>query len=173
MSFGAFFCFRVGRGVQWYACWIYMWMFSVQVRLLEQWRAFSSVVPNSTLPRFANRLALDNIGWIRTERKSCFPMSLTSSSSSRDRNKYVGIWRWSINFFKGCSLCYCDAIYRRVLPFVCSMNDISPYLFRSREDDDDVRESENTTLVRFYFPLCYLMLPLQTANWLSCTSWVS
>jgi len=32
------------------------------------------------------------IGWSRTEQKSCFPMSLTSSSSSRDRNKYGGIW---------------------------------------------------------------------------------
>ena len=36
-------------------------------------------------------LRLDRIGWSRTERKSCFPMSLTSSSSSRDRNKYGGI----------------------------------------------------------------------------------
>ena len=34
------------------------------------------------------RLALDNIGWSRTEGKTCFPMSLTSSSFSRDRNKY-------------------------------------------------------------------------------------
>ena len=42
-------------------------------------------------------------------------LSLTSLLPSRDRNKYGGIWRWSINFFKGCSLCYCDAIYRRVL----------------------------------------------------------
>ena len=67
-------------------------------------------------------------------------MSLTSSSSSRDRNKYGRIWRWSINFFKGCSLYYGDAIYRRVIPFVCSMNHIPPYLFRSREDDDDVRD---------------------------------
>ena len=65
-------------------------------------------------------------------------MSLTSSSSPRDRNKYGGIWRRSINFFKGCSLCYRDAIYRRVLLFVCSMNHIPPYLFLSREDDTDV-----------------------------------
>ena len=34
----------------------------------------------------------------------------------------------------------CDAIYRRVLLFVCSMNHIPPYLFLSREDDDDVRD---------------------------------
>ena len=55
------------------------------------------------------RLALrDNKGWNRADRKSCFPMSLTSSSSSRDRNKYGGTWRRSINFFKGYSLCYCD-----------------------------------------------------------------
>ena len=54
--------------------------------------------------------ALENIGWNRTERKSCFPMSLTSPSSSRDRNKYGRKWRRSMKFFKGCSLCYCDAI---------------------------------------------------------------
>ena len=42
-------------------------------------------------------------------------LSLTSLLPSCDRNKYGGIRRWSINFFKGCSLCYCDAIYRRVL----------------------------------------------------------
>ena len=66
-------------------------------------------------------------------------MSLTSSSSSRDRNKYGAIQRGSINFFKGCSVCYCNAPYRQVLLFVCLMNHIPPYLFRSREDDDDVR----------------------------------
>ena len=75
------------------------------------------------------RLALDNIGWTRTERNSYFPMSLTSFSCSCDRNKYGGIWRRSINFFKGCFLCYCDGIYRRVLFFVCSMNQILPHLF--------------------------------------------
>ena len=50
-------------------------------------------------------LALDSIEWIRTIRKSCFLMSLTSSSSSRDRNKYGGIWRRSINLLKGCLIC--------------------------------------------------------------------
>ena len=67
-------------------------------------------------------------------------MSLTSSSSFRNRNKHVGIWRRSINFLKGCSLCYCDAIYRRVFLFVFSLNHIPPYLFLSREDDSDVRD---------------------------------
>ena len=86
------------------------------------------------------RLALDNTGRSSTERKSCFPMSLTPSSSSRDRNKYGGTWRRSANFFKGCSLGYCDAIYRQELHFVCSMNYIPPYLFLSREDEDDVRD---------------------------------
>ena len=38
------------------------------------------------------------------------------------------------------SLCYCDAIYRRVLLFVCSMYHIPPYLFLSQQDDDDVRD---------------------------------
>ena len=64
-------------------------------------------------------------GWSRNEIKSCFSMSLTSSSTTRDRNKYGGIWRRSINFFKGYSLCYCGAISRRVLLFVCIKNHIS------------------------------------------------
>ena len=38
-----------------------------------------------------------------------------------------------MNFLKGCSLCYCDAIYRRVHLFVCNMKHIPPYLFLSRE----------------------------------------
>ena len=38
------------------------------------------------------RLALDHIGWSRTELRSSFPMSLTSSSSPRDKNRYGGIW---------------------------------------------------------------------------------
>ena len=62
------------------------------------------IVPRSLL----SWLALDNIGWSRTERKSCFPMSLTPSSYFRDRNKYGGLWRRWINFFKGCSLLQCD-----------------------------------------------------------------
>ena len=45
-----------------------------------------------------------------------------------------------INFFKGSSLCFGDSIYRRVLLIVCSMNHVPPYLFLSREDDDDVRD---------------------------------
>ena len=51
-----------------------------------------------------------------------------------------------MNFFKGCSLslCCCDALYRRVLLFVYSYskNHVPPYLFVSREDDDDVRDIE-------------------------------
>ena len=78
-------------------------------------------------------------------------MSLTSWLSSRNRNKYGGIWKQSINFFKGCSPCYYDAIYRRVLLFVCSMNHIPPYLFLSREDDDDVRRRHRKTR---FFTLC-------------------
>ena len=65
---------------------------------------------------FEARIALDNIGGSRTERKSFFfSISLTSSSYSRDRNKYGGIWRRSVDLFKWCPLFYCDAIYRRVL----------------------------------------------------------
>ena len=59
-----------------------------------------------------------------------------SSSSSRDRNKYGGIWRRSINFLKGCSLCF-----KMRFIFVCCMNHIPPpYLVLSREDHDDVRD---------------------------------
>ena len=72
------------------------------------------------------QLAFDYIRWSRTEGKSYFPISLASSSFFRDR-----IWRRSINFSKGCSLCYCVAIYRRILLLVCSMNHNPPYLFLS------------------------------------------
>ena len=46
----------------------------------------------------------------------------------------------STDFFKECSLSCCDAIYRRVLLFVRSMNHIPPYLLLSLQDDDDVRD---------------------------------
>ena len=72
-------------------------------------------------------------GWLGSETVR----SLTPSLSSYYRNKYGGIWRRLINFFKGSSLCFCDSIYGRVLLIVCSMNHIPPYLFLSREDDDD------------------------------------
>ena len=42
---------------------------------------------------------------------------------------------------KGCSLCYCGAIYRRAILFARSMNHIPPCLFLSRADDDDVRNN--------------------------------
>ena len=45
----------------------------------------------TTVKEIQEQLALDKIGKKRTERKLYFPMSLTSSSSSRDRNKYGGI----------------------------------------------------------------------------------
>lgn len=78
----------------------------------------------NTLNYATEQLALDSIGWTSTERRSCFPMSLTFWSSFHDRNKYGGIQRQSINFIKGCSLYYCDAICRRVFLFVCGMNHI-------------------------------------------------
>ena len=70
----------------------------------------------------------------------------------------------SINFFKGCSLCYCDAIYRRVLLFVCSMNHVPPYLFLSREDDDDLRD-----IKKHYFRSVLLHLMLSNASLLGGT----
>ena len=82
---------------------------------------------------------------------------MTSSSRPRHRNKYGGIWRRSIDFFKGCSLCYYDAINRRVLLLVCSMNHIPPYLFLWRRRTTMTSEtSENTMFVRFYFTLFLL-----------------
>ena len=56
-------------------------------------RGWHIVLLKSSIMLFSiglKRLALDNAGWSRTEQKSCFPMSLTSSSSSRDRNKMAG-----------------------------------------------------------------------------------
>jgi len=50
------------------------------------------------------------------------------------------MWRRLINFFRGCSLCYCDAIYRGVLVFVWSINPFSTTLISLTEDDDDVRD---------------------------------
>ena len=84
-------------------------------------------------------------------------MPLTSSLFFRDRNIEGGRWRRWINF-KGCSLSYCDAIYRRVLLFVCSMNRIPPYLFPSRTDDADVRDIGKRDFLRLYFILCFLRL---------------
>ena len=72
-------------------------------------------------------------------------MSLMTSSSSRDRNKYGGIWRRSI--------------YRRVLLFVFNTNHIPPYLCLSREDDDDVRD-----IGKHDFPLVLLHPMLSNAN---------
>ena len=46
----------------------------------------------------------------------------------------------STSLIKGCSLCCCDAIYRRVLHFVYNMNHIPPYSFRSRMGEDEVRD---------------------------------
>ena len=51
----------------------------------QNWRLENVMIPFCWL----NRLALDNIVWSRTERKSPFPMSLTSSSSARERNKHT------------------------------------------------------------------------------------
>ena len=76
-------------------------------------------------------------------------MSPTSLSSSRDRNKYGGTRRRSINFFIGCSLCCYDAIYRRVLLLVCSTNHIRHICFC---------HERTTTFVRFCFIPCYLTL---------------
>ena len=108
--------------------------------------------------------ALDNIGG--TKWNSCFPLSLTSSSSSRDRNKYGGIWRPSIKFCKGWKgrfLCYCDAIYPGLLVFACSMNIIPPYF--SHERKTMMSETPETTIfVRFYFTLCYLMLTFSLSH---------
>lgn len=111
----------------------------------------------NTLNYATEQLALDSIGRISTERRSCFPMSLTFWSSFHDRNKYGRIRRQSINFFKRRSLCYCDAIYRRVLLFVCGVDHIPSCLFLSRGRRWRQR-SENTIFVRFCFTRCHEML---------------
>ena len=119
---------------------------------------FRKILNSSLQNNDVKWLALDNIGWTRTERSSCFPKSLTSFSSSFDRNKCNGLWRPSTNLCKGCSLCYCDGIYGQVLLFVCSMNHIQTHLFLSRADDNDVRDIGKDDFCWFYFTLCHVIL---------------
>ena len=101
---------------------------------------------------------LDNIGWRRTEQKSSFPMSLTSSSCSRDRNKYGGYGE-------------ADQLLQVMLSLLLRCEFIDEYfsLFatwtiffhidcchdRTTMTSD---ASENTIFVRFYFILCYVIL---------------
>ena len=116
------------------------------------------------------RLALDNAGWSRTERKSCFPMSLTSSqrklssSSSRDRNKMAGYGhdrstspRDALSFIAMRFILY----YRRIRFFVCSRSHIPPCLLLSREDDDD---NFRSVLLR---PMLSHASPLKTDHYAS------
>lgn len=53
---------------------------------------FRTILNRSLQNNDVKWLALDNMGWTRTEQKSCFPSSLMSSSSARERNKHGGIW---------------------------------------------------------------------------------
>ena len=71
-------------------------------------------VPKREFQNEGKPLVLDNIGWSRTERKSCFPMSMTSLSSSRYRKKYGGMWRRWIKRSSRNALFYYNAIYRRI-----------------------------------------------------------
>lgn len=77
------------------------------------------------------------------------------------RNKYVGIWD---GIWDGRSASSSDAIYRRILLFVYSLNHSSRYLFLSREHDDVVKDIGKPIFVRFYVILSYLMLTHQRAN---------
>ena len=81
---------------------------------------------------------------------------LMSKNVNNDVSNDSPIWGRSINFFKGCSPCYCDAFYRRVLLIICSMNHILSHLSLSRVDDDDVRDIGKHDFRSFYFTLCYL-----------------
>ena len=101
------------------------------------------------------------VGWSRTERKLCFPSSLTLSSSSRHRNL---IWRNILEavdqLLQGMLslLLRCDLSTSTSL--VCSMNHLPLYLLPSTKDDGDFK---NTIFVGFHFTLCYQMLTWQTA----------
>ena len=101
------------------------------------------------------------VGWSRTERKLCFPMSLTSSSPSRHRNL---VWRNMLEtvdqLLQGMLslLLRCDLSTSTSL--VCSMNHLPLYLLPSTKDDGDFK---NTIFVGFHFTLCYQMLTWQTA----------
>ena len=110
------------------------------------------------------RLALDNIGWSRTEWKSCFPRSATSSSSSRDRTKYGGIW-----FIQQ------TKINRIVMAEKASLQEVdrpSPYsaifisVRRGRRWRHRPRKHDSYS---FYFTVYYLMLTAQKSE--SPRSW--
>ena len=90
-------------------------------------------------------------------RKSCFLMSLTSSSSSRNRNKNGGIW-----FFLQRKSVFVDKLHcnRREHSLKNSWSTISTFRhvsFRNERTTVTSETSENTTFARFYFTLCYLI----------------
>ena len=95
------------------------------------------------------------------ERKSCFPMSLKPSLSSRDRNNNGGIWfmlhtKRSILVDK---LIASQEQREHPLKKLINRLHIPPRSLLPHEDDDDVREtSEKTIFNRFYFTVCDLML---------------
>ena len=106
------------------------------------------------------RLALDNIGWSRTERKSCFPMSLMSSSTSRDRNKIH-----MAEYGDGRSTSSRDALSAIAMRFIDEYFSlfaawtIFRHIYFCHERTAMTSEiSENTIFVRFYFTRCYQML---------------
>ena len=90
-------------------------------------------VPQAPIRAPQIRLASNNIGWGRTEWNRVFrylwghrrPL-VTGSNMAEYEN--------------GRSTSSRDALYRRVLLFVCTVSHIPPYVFLSREDDDDVRD---------------------------------
>ena len=87
--------------------------------------------------KFSIGLAIDNSAK-QNQTKIVFS-DVSETTAVLSWKKYM--WIWSITFFKGCSLCYCDAIYRRAILFARSMNHIPSYLYLSRADDDDVRNN--------------------------------
>ena len=74
--------------------------------------------------KFSIGLSIDNSAK-QNQTKIVFS-DVSDTTAVLSSKKYV--WIWSINFFKGCSLCYCDAISRRAILFAHSMNHIPSYL---------------------------------------------
>ena len=105
-------------------------------------------------------LALDNIGWSRTERKSSFPMSLTSSSSSRDRNIFGGIQLVLQTIQSEVVVDKSHRKSRESIPWRrrSSVSIFNHIYFCHERTMMTSQTSEDTIFVRFYFTLCYLML---------------
>ena len=109
-------------------------------------------VPKREFQNEGKPLVLGNIGWSRTERKSCFcdVYDVTVVLSLQKK-----IWRnvetVDQTFFKECPLLLqCNLSTNTLFIFVCRKNHIPPFLFRLRENDDDVWDIRKHDFRRYF-----------------------